>query len=439
MATLLKFFKKQSLPSSNEVELPDAVRKEVNSAMQKVLEEERNEANGRKRKYTHFTPEDRAKIAKYAAQCGNTAAVKHFAKEFPSLGESTVRLFKKQYQADLKKVGSEEEITQLAKKRRGRPLALGNLDEKVQQYIRALRKAGTPVNARVVVAAAEGIVTATDRTLLFENGGHIKLSLDWAYSLLKRMGYVKRKATTKTRTALTQEEFAAVKKQYLWQIKKAVKDGKIPPDLVINWDQTGVNVVPSSQWTQAEQGSTRVEIAGAGDKRLITVTLAGTLSGKLLPFQILYEGKTERCHPLTQFLEGFDIWHTPNHWANGETSIRFVKNIILPYISITRKDLGLGEEHMAVVIFDTFKGHTGSEMESLLLENNIISVIVPSNCTDVLQPLDLSVNKPLKDHLRSKFQSWYSEQVSKQMNDGKQPEDIEVDMKLSVMKPLSVR
>ena len=79
-------------------------------------------------------------------------------------------LFKKQYQADLKKVGSEEEITQLAKKRRGRPLALGNQDEKVQQYIRALRKAGTPVNARVVLAAAEGIVTATDCTLLFENG-----------------------------------------------------------------------------------------------------------------------------------------------------------------------------------------------------------------------------------------------------------------------------
>ena len=92
---------------------------------------------------------------------------------------------------------------------------------------------------------------------------------------------------------------------------------------------------------------------------------------------------------------------------------------------------------MAVVLFDTFKGHTGSEMESLLLENNI-SVIVSSNCTDVFQPLNLSVNKPLKDHLRSKFQSWYAEQVSKQMKDEKQPEDIE-DMKLSLMKPLSAR
>ena len=169
MATLFKYFKKQSLPTSNKAELPDAVTREANKAVESILAEERSGASGRKRKYTNFIPEDRARIAKYTAQCGNAAAVKHFAKEFPTLEQSTVCLFKKQYQADLKKVGSEEEITQLAKKKRGRPLTLGSL-----------RKAGTHVNARVVLAAAEGIVKATDRTLLFENGGHIKLSLDWA-------------------------------------------------------------------------------------------------------------------------------------------------------------------------------------------------------------------------------------------------------------------
>ena len=54
---------------------------------------------------------------------------------------------------------------------------------------------------------------------------------------------------------------------------------------------------------------------------------------------------------------------------------------------------------MAEVKFGTFKDRTRSEMESVLLENNIISVLVPDNCTDVRQPLDLSVNKPMKDHL----------------------------------------
>ena len=94
---------------------------------------------------------------------------------------------------------------------------------------------------------------------------------------------------------------------------------------------------------------------------------------------------------------------------------------------------------MVLFIFDTFKGHKEDRMESLLLENNVLSVIVPSNCTDLLQPLDLSVNKPLKDPLRRSFQSWYSEQVSKQLEEGKEPEDIKVDTRLSIMKPLSAK
>ena len=58
-------------------------------------------------------------------------------------------------------------------KKRGRPLTLGELDSDVQTYIRGLRKAGTPVNLPVIVAGATGIVTAKDRSLLAENGGHI--------------------------------------------------------------------------------------------------------------------------------------------------------------------------------------------------------------------------------------------------------------------------
>lgn len=108
-----------------------------------------------------------------------------------------------------------------------------------------------------------------------------------------------------------------------------------------------MNIVPASQWTQEERGSSRMEVAGVGDKCQITITVAGTLTGTFLRFQVLYVGKTERCHPSTTFPEGFDMRHMPNHWA--KTSIRYVKNIILPYVSTTRKNLGLGEEHMALI------------------------------------------------------------------------------------------
>ena len=59
----------------------------------KILEEQ-NEVRTRKRIYTHFSLENRVKIAKYASQGGNAAAARHSRKDFPNLGESTVKLFK---------------------------------------------------------------------------------------------------------------------------------------------------------------------------------------------------------------------------------------------------------------------------------------------------------------------------------------------------------
>ena len=157
-----------------------------------------------------------------------------------------------------------------------------------------------------------------------------------------------------------------------------VADAKIPQELVINWDQTGVNVFPASWWTQEEKGSSRVEVDGVEDQHQITVTVAGTFCGKHLSLLMLYMGKTEWCHPSTAFPKGFDIYVAHSHWANSDTCTRFVKNIILLYISVTRKDLGLGEEHITLVIFDTFKGHKEDGMESLLLKNNVLSVLCPA-------------------------------------------------------------
>ena len=70
-----------SKPTSNEAKLPDVVTREANNPVEKILEEERSSGASRgKRKYTHFTPEARARNAKYTAQCGNTAAVRNCAK-----------------------------------------------------------------------------------------------------------------------------------------------------------------------------------------------------------------------------------------------------------------------------------------------------------------------------------------------------------------------
>ena len=44
----------------------------------------------------------------------------------------------------------------------------------------------------------------------------------------------------------------------------------IPHDLIINWDQTGLSIVPSGYWTMEKEGAKTVPIAHNDDKRHLT-------------------------------------------------------------------------------------------------------------------------------------------------------------------------
>ena len=72
----------------------------------------------------------------------------------------------------------------------------------------------------------------------------------------------------------------------------------------------------------------------------------------------------------------------------------------------------------------------------LLQQNNVDIVFVPANCTDLLQPLKVCVNKAAKNFMRDQFQRWYAEQIQQQVQDNlKNP----VDLRLSIVKPLSAK
>ena len=106
--SIRRYFKSTvNLPTPSQAQLSPNVLREVNQAVTAALEREEagNQAKqGKKRKYNaSFTPEDRAAIGRYAAKNGNAAAVKKF-KTTHGVGESTVRLFKKRYQDEIKKL-----------------------------------------------------------------------------------------------------------------------------------------------------------------------------------------------------------------------------------------------------------------------------------------------------------------------------------------------
>ncbi len=78
----------------------------------------------------------------------------------------------------------------------------------------------------------------------------------------------------------------------------------------------------------------------------------------------------------------------------------------------------IGETAPALVIMDNFKGQVTDSVTTLVEENNIHTCLLPLNTTDQLQPMYLSVNKAAKDLLRDRFQKWYAEQITEQLEGG---------------------
>jgi len=65
----------------------------------------------------------------------------------------------------------------------------------------------------------------------------------------------------------------------------------------------------------------------------------------------------------------------------------------LPYIRIKRKELKLQANQHALLIFDKFKVQCTEKLLTRVDAHDVYAVMIPANCTDRLQPLDISVNK----------------------------------------------
>jgi len=337
-----------------------------------------------------------------------------------------------------KRSGEEMNINELPDEKRGRKLMLGEeLDKQVQSYLLDLRCNGAVINSSITIAVAQGIVTNYDSNMLFDNGGHVILTKSWAKYLLRRLGFVKRRSSTKAK--LPASNFTRLQEQFTYDARVLIDMMEIPDSLVINWDQTGIQYVPVSQWTMEREGMKRIEITGSQDKRQITAVFGATKDGNFLPPQMVYAGKTPKCLPKIDFPKDWDFTFTENHWCNEAVMIDYVNKILLPYIREKRQQLSLDPVYPSLVIFDRFRGQCTDKFLSLLKDNGIYILIVPANCTDRLQPLDVSVNKTAKEFLRRQFQNWYADKISDQLKRGEGVSVQPVDLSLAVVKPLGAR
>lgn len=137
----------------------------------------------------------------------------------------------------------------------------------------------------------------------------------------------------------------------------------------------------------------------------------GAVTGDFISAQLIYKGLTSACHPQYDFPLAWHITQSPNHWANHQTQLDYTAKVLLPHIRRTKKRLGLPESQKALCIFHVFRGQMGEEFIVDLKSNGICIVYIPPSCTDRLQPMDLTVQKVVKDKLKERFQKWFKMKI----------------------------
>ena len=208
--------------------------------------------------------------------------------------------------------------------------------------------------------------------------------------------------------------------------------------MVINLGQTPSKFAPGCNKTLAKKGCKSVPIAGSTDKRMTTATFSITLTREFLPIQLIYGGKTTKSIPAVSFPSDFVISANKKH-GNEKEALNMLENI--PYVEQQRVSLNLAFGHPALIIMNVFKGQMTCAVRELLNENYILLEKVPANLTYLFQPLDVQggPNGHVKCFMKKKFTLWYSDQVIRALDEGKDIKNVEISLKLSIVKPLHAK
>jgi hypothetical protein len=131
------------------------------------------------------------------------------------------------------------------------------------------------------------------RTVTGKRGEDVKFSMSKTFGkafVRKHLGWTWRRVTIAT-TKLS-ENWEKQGDEAAYRVAALCKLHNIPPELVVNSDQTAIYVWPAVEQTYETKGVKAVRSLGKDEKRQITGMVISASSGSMLPLQLIFQGKT---------------------------------------------------------------------------------------------------------------------------------------------------
>jgi len=225
-----------------------------------------------------------------------------------------------------------------------------------------------------------------------------------------------------------------------------ISENSVTITLGVNTDQTLVIYCAGASETYAPKGSKQVEVVGKDEKRGFTLVVGISMSGEVLPFQVIYAGSTNRSLPTpdapsynkaTKEL-GFRIESGGNnHWSTLSTMTSYVQDILVPYF----EDHKQYPNQICIWQIDCWSVHWSAEFRQWMYETYpwIRIHYVPANCTGLFQPCDVGIQRVLKLAIRCSALQDIINDTTEQLGRGIEPSMVTFKKELGVVRNRSVR
>ena len=119
---------------------------------------------------------------------------------------------------------------------------------------------------------------------------------------------------------------------------------------------------------------------------------------------VIFKGTTGRSIHNIKESNGTVVCYQKKAWMNKKLMLQWISDI---WVKHTKNKPSL-------LFLDSFSGHLTDKVKDAFKKSNTTVVVISAGCTSILQPLDVSINKPINCHLRSSWVQYMLEQASNQ-------------------------
>ena len=207
--------------------------------------------------------------------------------------------------------------------------------------------------------------------------------------------------------------------------------------------------MPAPKYTYHHVKEKQVPVIGQEEKRQITAVVASSLSGDLLPLQLIFKGqdtnrKQQKAVPTlgevdTRRTREWHLTQTYNHWSTLQSMKDYIRLIIHPYVQSKAREHKLAAPH-CVLLLDCWSVHTSAEFRTWMEKAypNYHLVFIPAGCTGKAQPADVALQRPFKTGITNAFTSWMTCEINLLVKGGLAPHEVRVNTGMGTLKPLIV-